>query len=97
MGFREIHPERADQLLRDAYARERGRCFWCGKRVRLHWRGKKDRGEAPKDGATMDHIIPKSDGGKYKIENIVCACSECNQKRRNMPAEIYAKKMFAST
>lgn len=30
---------------------------------------------------TMDHVIPKSFGGRKTWDNIVCACTECNWKR----------------
>lgn len=31
--------------------------------------------------ATIDHVVPKSKGGKYEWENVVIACSPCNQKK----------------
>lgn len=30
---------------------------------------------------TMDHVIPKMDGGKRNFENIVMACTPCNLKK----------------
>ena len=30
---------------------------------------------------TLDHVIPKSKGGKSSWENIVCACAPCNNKK----------------
>ncbi len=32
---------------------------------------------------TLDHIIPKSQGGKDSWENLVTACRPCNQKKGN--------------
>ena len=32
---------------------------------------------------TMDHVIPRSRGGKRTWENIVCSCKKCNQKKGN--------------
>ena len=29
----------------------------------------------------MDHVIPKSRGGKNTWENLVAACKKCNQKK----------------
>lgn len=31
--------------------------------------------------ATLDHIIPRSRGGKTSWENVVCACGPCNRKK----------------
>lgn len=31
--------------------------------------------------ATIDHVVPLSDGGKSDASNLVAACAECNQKR----------------
>ena len=37
---------------------------------------------------TIDHIIPKSRGGRTEFENCVTACRECNHKKGNqMPSE----------
>ena len=35
----------------------------------------------PLDKLTMDHVIPKSRGGKNTWENLVAACKKCNQKK----------------
>lgn len=31
--------------------------------------------------ATLDHVVPRSQGGKTSWINIVCACSSCNRKK----------------
>lgn len=39
-------------------------------------------------GNTVDHILPASRGGKSTWENCVCACSQCNSRKKNRtPAE----------
>lgn len=35
----------------------------------------------------IDHVIPKSRGGTDRIDNLVIACHECNQKKGNKTAE----------
>ena len=30
---------------------------------------------------TIDHVVPKHDGGRWEWENLVAACSECNAKK----------------
>ena len=37
----------------------------------------------------IDHIIPKSRGGKEHLENLCLACQACNQTKANMTAEEY--------
>ncbi|MBN2012931.1 HNH endonuclease [candidate division KSB1 bacterium] len=36
---------------------------------------------------TIDHIIPKRSGGEDSWENLVCACIECNNKKRDRTPE----------
>ena len=31
--------------------------------------------------ATLDHVVPRSQGGKTSWENIVCACGACNRRK----------------
>lgn len=54
--------------------RDGGRCQYCGS----------------KEGAmTVDHIIPKIYGGKDSWENLVCACSNCNNKKgHHLPEQV---------
>ncbi len=32
---------------------------------------------------TLDHVIPRSRGGRHTWENVVAACSECNSRKSN--------------
>jgi len=32
-------------------------------------------------GATIDHVLPRSRGGKHRWENVVCCCLKCNRKK----------------
>jgi 5-methylcytosine-specific restriction endonuclease McrA len=50
--------------VRAQYARQRGRCYWCGRRV-----GEKYH---------VDHVIPLAKGGTNGPENLVIACPSCN-------------------
>jgi 5-methylcytosine-specific restriction endonuclease McrA len=53
---------------RNIFARDKNRCQYCGKRQRT-------------SELSLDHITPKSMGGKSVWENIVCACAKCNVKK----------------
>lgn len=57
------------------YLRDNSTCQYCGK--------KKARTEL-----NLDHVIPKSRGGRTTWENIVCSCIRCNlRKGGRTPAE----------
>ena len=53
---------------RNIFARDRNRCQYCGKLY-------------PTSELSLDHIIPRSMGGKAIWGNIVCACTKCNVKK----------------
>jgi len=53
---------------RNIFARDKNRCQYCGKRY-------------PTSELSLDHIIPRSMGGKSVWENVVCACTDCNVKK----------------
>jgi 5-methylcytosine-specific restriction endonuclease McrA len=48
------------------FARDSGTCQYCGIRA-----GK----------MTIDHVVPKSKGGKHTWDNVVTCCESCNQKK----------------
>jgi 5-methylcytosine-specific restriction endonuclease McrA len=47
-------------------------CRWCGKHL-------------PLTEQTLEHMIPRSMGGKNNLENLRPACRQCNNSRRNNP------------
>jgi len=53
---------------RNIFARDKNHCQYCGKRF-------------PTSELSLDHIIPRSMGGKSAWDNIVCACVKCNVKK----------------
>jgi 5-methylcytosine-specific restriction endonuclease McrA len=58
--------------------RDDNTCQYCGKEI--------------KHGGSIDHVIPKSKGGKSNFDNCVLACVPCNNKKDNrLPSEA---KMF---
>lgn len=64
-----------DKVSRYAlYKRDGGRCAYCLKPL-----GQKE--------STIDHIVPKSQGGENIWENVCLACKECNCKKDNKTPE----------
>ena len=53
---------------RNIYARDKNRCQYCGKKF-------------PTPELSLDHVVPRSLGGKSSWENLVCACTKCNVKK----------------
>jgi 5-methylcytosine-specific restriction endonuclease McrA len=53
------------------YKRDGHKCQYCGSTRRL----------------TIDHVIPRSRGGKDTWENLVVACSTCNTRKGDIPLE----------
>lgn len=53
---------------RNLYARDSNRCQYCGKRFAT-------------SELSLDHVIPRSQGGGTTWENVVCACVRCNVRK----------------
>jgi 5-methylcytosine-specific restriction endonuclease McrA len=53
---------------RNIFARDNNQCQYCGKRY-------------PTSELSLDHVIPRSQGGLSSWENIVCACVSCNVRK----------------
>ncbi|MEM8734784.1 MAG: HNH endonuclease [Planctomycetota bacterium] len=53
---------------KNLFARDDHRCQYCGKQ----W---------PTNQLSLDHVVPRSQGGKTTWENIVCSCLKCNSKK----------------
>lgn len=57
--------------------RQGNRCYWCKEFMTVTQHG---RDPLPTD-ATLDHLVPISDGGSKKAKNVVAACAKCNNER----------------
>ncbi|NLK40824.1 MAG: HNH endonuclease [Planctomycetes bacterium] len=53
---------------RNIFARDGSRCQYCGKKF-------------PTSELSLDHVVPRTLGGKSTWTNIVCACTACNVKK----------------
>lgn len=64
-------PPRSVQFnRRNIFIRDHYTCQYCGRRP-------------GKDDLTIDHIVPKSRGGRTVWENVALACTTCNTKKGN--------------
>ena len=53
---------------RNIYARDHSRCQYCGRKF------------ATSD-LSLDHVVPRVQGGKTTWENVVCCCLKCNVRK----------------
>jgi 5-methylcytosine-specific restriction endonuclease McrA len=53
---------------RNIFARDNNQCQYCGKRF-------------PTTELSLDHVVPRSQGGHSTWDNIVCACVNCNVRK----------------
>jgi len=74
-----LPPQEVKFNRRNIYARDRNRCQYCGRKF-------------PTTELSLDHVIPKSKGGRTTWTNIVCACTTCNNiKAGRTPREASMK------
>jgi len=53
---------------RNIFARDNNRCQYCGKKF-------------PLAELSLDHVLPRTQGGKSTWENVVCCCLGCNVRK----------------
>jgi 5-methylcytosine-specific restriction endonuclease McrA len=53
---------------RNIFARDESRCQYCGKKF-------------PMPELSLDHVIPRSRGGRTTWDNVVCSCTRCNARK----------------
>ena len=54
-----------------------GLCCYCGRVMKLS----KSAGPQQPNSATVEHLQTKKEGGTLRLDNIACACFECNSGR----------------
>lgn len=76
-------PYRRQQVSRkNIFLRDGMRCMYCG--------AKKSQDVE----LELEHVIPKSKGGKNTWENLVAACTPCNRKKNNRTPEEAGMKLI---
>ncbi len=80
--FPRIHVRFSRQNI---YLRDKSTCQYCGKRF-------------SRSDLNLDHVIPRSRGGRTTWENVVCSCIPCNlSKGGRTPAEAGMKLLKTPT
>ncbi len=66
---------------RNLFARDENRCQYCGKKF-------------PTSELSLDHVTPRSRGGRTNWTNLVCACTECNKRKGGRTPEEASLKLI---
>jgi hypothetical protein len=70
------------RALREAiHSRERGRCFYCLRRLAHTVR-------------CLDHVVPRAQSGRNSYRNLVSCCLECNSQKGERPAEDFLRWLY---
>ena len=67
---------RRKRLREKLYKLQGGKCCYCGRAMRPHVH----KHNLP-DMATLEHLKRECDGGTMRLDNVACACLECNTGR----------------
>ena len=68
LGFDKVPRQTVKFNRRNIFARDNNQCQYCGKKFST-------------SELSLDHVIPRSQGGGTTWENIVCACVDCNVRK----------------
>lgn len=71
----------ATELRWACYYKQDGKCFWCGCDCQEEFDRHNNKS------ATLEHLIPRSQGGRLSEENCRMACLQCNNTRGSQDAE----------
>ncbi len=68
LGYDRLPQQQVKLNRRNLFARDRNQCQYCGKSF-------------PTSELSIDHVVPRAQGGRDTWENLVCACVRCNAKK----------------
>ena len=78
-GYDRLPRQQVKLNRRNIYARDSSRCQYCGKHF-------------PTKDLTIDHVVPRVQGGEHTWRNLVCACVRCNtRKGGRTPSQAHMK------
>jgi 5-methylcytosine-specific restriction endonuclease McrA len=68
LGYDKLPRQGVKFNRRNIFARDNNQCQYCGKKY-------------PTSELSLDHIIPRSQGGQSTWDNVVCSCVSCNVRK----------------
>jgi len=80
LGYLVRRPRPQPKLTRvEIFNRDHYTCQYCGKQSHQ---------------LTLDHVVPRQQGGKHTWENLVSACAACNRRKAGRTPEQARMKLF---
>jgi len=80
LGYDRLPAQSVKLNRRNLFARDRNQCQYCGKHF-------------PTCDLSIDHVLPRAQGGGESWENLVCACLWCNAKKGGRTPEQASMKL----
>ena len=83
-----------------AWKKTEGRCWYCGVELfegdpeteKNNSKKHTQKGrEQYKRQFSVDHVVPKTDGGGDELDNLVPCCRVCNQRKNNRPLQVFRR------
>ena len=68
LGYEKLPKQMVKLNRRNLFARDRNQCQYCGKHF-------------PTSELSIDHVLPRTQGGGDSWKNLVCACVRCNARK----------------
>lgn len=68
VGYDKVPKQTVKFNRRNIFARDSNQCQFCGRKF-------------PTSELSLDHVTPRSQGGRTTWENVVCACVACNVRK----------------
>ena len=81
MDIEDVDFLKTPELRRAIHARERGRCFYCHRRITPRME-------------CLDHVVPRAKVRCNSYRNLVSCCMECNSQKGERSAEEYLRWLF---
>jgi 5-methylcytosine-specific restriction endonuclease McrA len=80
LGYDRLPAQQVKLNRRNLFARDRNQCQYCGKHF-------------PTADLSLDHVLPKAQGGGESWDNLVCACLWCNARKGGRTPEQAGMKL----
>ena len=79
-GYERLPAQTVKLNRRNLFARDRNQCQYCGRHF-------------PTSDLSIDHVLPRAQGGGESWENLVCSCLWCNAKKGGRTPEQAGMKL----
>lgn len=82
LGNSETQRSKNDRIIRaDVWEKTNGICWYCGGALN------------PFRNFTVDHLVPRKEGGSDDIANLFPCCKRCNSKKHCCSLEVFRERM----